>query len=344
MKGALLLVLLLALPVPGWASDQASEASPRPLDGDSWVRSFRWSLLQPSGDAPAVDPPDAATGEQETKKANRLLGGVIAAGAVIGSAANSFFDAPRQSFHFGNEGWFGQDTYAGGADKASHFVDYYILSKEFAFLYEKLGFSATESRWLGLGVAAATGLVTEIGDGTTTYGFSYEDLIMDVLGAGTAAAVAALGAQDLVGFRHGFLLPTSKNTCCQVSGRGHDYSYEIFTGDLKLAGVARRLDWNIGPLRWLLLSVTYGTKGYPSGLPQDRERQVGFQVGLNLEQILDDTGVRRNTWWGYLLHVVFDNVLFPYTAVGYYYDLNHGKWSGPGIGNSYGFNVTVTTN
>ena len=106
---------------------------------------------------------------------------------------------------------------------------------------------------------------------------------MDVLGAGTATTLAATGLDDLIGFRRGFLLPSSGNaTCCKVPGKGRDYSNEIQTADLKIAGLARRLDLSVGPLRYLLFSVTYGTKSYPSGLPELRERQVGFEIGLNL--------------------------------------------------------------
>jgi hypothetical protein len=56
---------------------------------------------------------------------------------------------------------------------------------------------------------------------------------------------------------------------------------------------------------------------------------------LNFEEILDSLGVRRDTWWGYGLHVVFDNFRVPFTSVGFQYDLNHGKWYGPGNGNQY---------
>jgi hypothetical protein len=64
-----------------------------------------------------------------------------------------------------------------------------------------------------------------------------------------------------------------------------------------------------------------------------QQRQVGLEIGLNFKQILDDLDVRRNRWWGATLHGVFDNVRFPYTAVGFQYDLNHGRWHGPGPGN-----------
>ena len=69
-------------------------------------------------------------------------------------------------------------------------------------------------------------------------------------------------------------------------------------------------------MRWLNFSVTYGTKGYRVTPATDLERQVGFEIGLNLQQILDDVGVKRNTWWGYALHLVGDNIRFPYSAFG----------------------------
>jgi hypothetical protein len=83
----------------------------------------------------------------------------------------------------------------------------------------------------------------------------------------------------------------------------------------------------------LLFSVTYGAKGYRVQPPIEPQRQVGFEVGLNLQQILNDLGVKRNTWWGYSLHLLGDNIRFPFTAVGMRYDLNHGNWHGPNSGN-----------
>jgi hypothetical protein len=34
-----------------------------------------------------------------------------------------------------------------------------------------------------------------------------------------------------------------------------------------------------------------------------------------------------------VLHFAGDNVRWPFTAVGFRYDLNHGKWYGPNGGN-----------
>ena len=286
--------------------------------------------------APAAEPAkESAPAPIEKPWYYRILPYLIPIGVAAGGLETSLADSPLQSFRFTNEGWFGANTYAGGADKAAHFVDYTIVSKEIAYAYEKLGYSERTSIMLGFGIGVVGGLANELGDGFNQYGFSFQDLAMDTLGAGASALMLATGTEDLFGFRYGILLPKSNVTCCSVPANGRDYSYEIYTADLKLAGVGRRLNWNIGPLRYLLFSVTYGSKYYPSGEVDLRERQVGFEIGLNFEEILNSVGVRRHTWWGYGLHILFDNVRFPFTSVGFQYDLNHGKWYGPGNGNQY---------
>src|SRR4029453_19027378 len=134
----------------------------------------------------------------------------------------------------------------------------------------------------------------------------------------------------------GFRDPSSGNaTCCKVPGKGRDYSNEIQSADLKIAGLARRLDLPVGPLRYLLFSVTYSTKGYPSGLPELRERQVGFEIGLNLAIILNDLGVGRATWGGFSFLLGCDNARVRFTSVGFRYDLNSKRWRGPDNGHGF---------
>lgn len=309
---------------PAWNDDAPACADLRLVDADDDF-----------GERPGTGVA-AHAAASEAKRYQLLIASAVSVGVVVGGAVNAFNETPHQSFHFTNERWFGERTYAGGSDKASHFVDYTILSKELAYLYEKMGFSRQDSILLGFGVAVAGGLLNEVGDGINKYGFSWEDLTMDVLGAGASAAIAAAGLEDTIGFRHGILLPAAgSRTCCQDPGKGRDYSNEIFTADLQLAGVGRLLNWKIGPLRYVLISATYGTKGYPSGAPASRERQVGIEIGVNFDRILTDLGVRRSTWWGYTLHIIFDNFRVPFTAVGFRYDLNSGRWIGPDNGNGF---------
>jgi hypothetical protein len=275
-------------------------------------------------DIPADPAPDPAPSPAATERGpNWLLTSLVSGGALAGGAINAFTDKGHQSFHVTDEGWFGVDTRYGGADKASHFVDYYIVSKELAKLFVVLGHTPQRARWLGVGVSTLTGLVNEIGDGTNRWGFSAEDLAMDFGGALAAALIDVAGAEDLLGFRRG---TASFDNCC-------DYNNQIYTADFHLAGAARRLGLNIGPLKYLLLSLTYGTRGYPGDGGSETQRRVGFEVGLDFKQMLDDLNVRRNTWWGYGLHVVFDNLRIPFTAVGFRYDVNHGRWHGPNAGN-----------
>jgi hypothetical protein len=329
-------------PPPGWALDggRATQACEqfRILPADAPSAPCQATLM---AEATESGPPGTNLDEVEPEIARRAPSRfwtyAIPPAVVAGFAANAFLETPHQSFHFTNEGWFGRTTYAGGADKASHLVDFYIISKELSYLYHTLGYSRTESIWLGLGVTLLGGLTNEFGDGFNRYGFSYQDLVMDTAGASLAALVSALGAHDLIGFRRGFLLPPYSDPpgCCPGDNVGQAYQSQIFTADLKLAGLARRLNLNVGPLRYLLLSVTYGTKGYATGIPALQERQLGVEVGLNAEEILNAVGVRRTTWWGYTLHVVLDNIRVPFTAVGFQVDLNSGRWFGPGNGNSY---------
>ena len=295
----------------------------------------RASLAAADGSEPSGDQGQVSASAVESPPPNKLFWSYAIGGAVVaGSLANTLSETPHQSFHFGNEKWFGEDTYAGGADKAAHFVQYYMVSKEMSFLYERLGYSRSQSIAIGAGLTLLAGVINESGDGINRYGFAYEDLVMDVSGAAVASLISVLRAHDLVGFRTGVLLPLYgiKAAPGEVGG---GYSSQIYTADLKLAGLGRRLDLNIGPLRYLLFSLTYGSKGYGTGNPDLRERQVGFEIGLNSEEILNALGVQRKTWWGYSLHFVLDNLRIPFTSVGFQYDLNAGKWYGPGNGNNY---------
>jgi hypothetical protein len=91
--------------------------------------------------------------------------------------------------------------------------------------------------------------------------------------------------------------------CCAVHGKGRDYSDEIYTADLKLKGVGRRLGIGIGPLRYLMVSLTYGTKGYLSGVLELRERQAGIEIRPDLRadpqrssrDPLDEVGLRTSS-------------------------------------------------
>jgi hypothetical protein len=281
---------------------------------------FWWALNFGLADGPYASSADASAylPARDERQPRKLLGALVVGTELAVTAGKGLVGHQAKPFHVTLEGFFGANTLDGGSDKAAHFSDYFVISKEFAYIFGKLGFSESSALLLGLGTAMVGGALNEVGDGFSQPGFAYEDIVMDWLGAGTATLLLATRMDDLLGVRTSHL---------------DGYPHDVFSADLKLSGLARRLNLNIGPFRYLLFSVTYGTKGYPDGPVAERQRQVGVEIGLNLEQILSDVGVTRDTWWGYVLHFAGDNVRWPFTAVGFRFDLNHNKWHGPNSGN-----------
>ncbi len=288
----------------------------------------RITRLRESARTPTMDaPPPLEQAEAELprwaflERHRLLLSTLIPIMELALVTANSLigYDTDH-GFQVTHEGWFGPNTTNGGADKASHLTDYFIVASLAQDVYMMLGYSENAAILWGFGLALATGLGNEVSDGFTRHGFSWKDFAMDAAGATAASVISLTHTRDLLGMRTSHL-------------PGSTYTHDVYSLDFKISGLGQRLGVNIGPLRWLLLSVTYGTKGYRVQPPIELQRQVGFEVGLNLQQILNDLRVKRNTWWGYSLHVRGDNIRFPFTAVGMRSDLNHGKWHGPNSGN-----------
>lgn len=296
----------------------------RLLSADSTDCERRMALADVATDAVRhrFDQPETEVPRWSFLERHRLLFSTVIPVTAIGAVtANSLVAYnTNHRFRVHKEGWFGETTVNGGADKASHLTDYYIVASLFEDAYKMIGYSEKQAILMGLGLAVATGLANEVSDGFTRHGFSWEDLAMDSGGALAASLVSVTRTRDLLGMRTSHL-------------PGPNYGHDVYSADVKLVGLGRRLGVNLGPLRWLLFSVTYGSKGYRDKTGIDKQRQIGLEIGLNLQQVLFDLKVSRGTWWGYALHVVGDNVRFPFTAVGMRFDLNRGKWHGPSSGN-----------
>jgi len=261
---------------------------------------------------------------------------LLTSGVLGGASLYSFSGGWKhgfQAFHFTQEHWFGKNTYAGGADKCSHFIVSASLARELWTLYEQYGLTASQATALSFGTTALSGFLIEMGDGISAYGFSWEDLASDVLGTASGLLLSRNSLNDLIGLRigkvsSGFSAPEETETL------GGSYSNEIYSADLKLAGLAARMHRNPGPARFLLVSVTYCTKGFGHQPPLAyRARDVGMEIGLNLPEILSAAGVPDSTWWGGFLYRAFNFFRVPFTSFGYRYDLSHRRWLGPDTGN-----------
>ncbi len=302
--------------------------------------------FQPAPDAfhLAEDPraPAAARAEHPASTPPHLFDRKTAfatAGVLVGAPIVGYFawwrTSSRSSFAFANERWFQRDTYAGGADKASHIFLGYISAVTLQHLYRSLDKTPAQARGLALGVMVAADALIEIGDGFSQYGFSWEDITTNAIGAALATGLDAWGLKDTVGLRFGYVKALTPDACCRYGGYGDDYSKEIYSADLKLAGFLPRLGAKPGLARFFLVSVTYGSKGYRYSEEPLRQRNIGFEIGVNLREALLAVGVPEEKWWGKALLAIGTYFRFPYTSFGWHYDLNHGKWSGPDTGDRF---------
>ena len=298
--------------------------------------------------APGDDPPSAPAAqpgpsmEPAPRPAPKLWDTkttAITAGVLVGAPLIGYFTwwrvDSRSTFEFANERWFQSDTYAGGAAKASHIFMGYIGTQALQSAYRGVGKTPAEARALALGVVALTGALIEVGDGYSKYGFSWEDITANTIGSLVATGIDAWGIHDTVGLRFGYVKALIPDACCRFGGYGDDYSKEIYSADLKLAGFLPRIGLKPGPARFLLLSATYGTKGYRYSDEPLRQRNIGVEVGLNLREILLAVGVPEKPLWGKVLLTIATYFRFPYTSFGWHYDLNHGTWSGPDTGDKF---------
>jgi hypothetical protein len=297
------------------------------------------ALRPPLAPTPAVPGPIApirAITEPEAvrEKTLRVTGAILLGVPLLGEAL-WWRNEETERFHSVRENWFGRETYAGGADKVSHVVGGYIVARELSLGFEKIGNSPARSRALATGVTALAGTLVEAGDGFSVYGFAWEDVFADLVGAGLAAGVGAARLDDTVGIRFGYVQTEIPPKCCRATAYGSDYSRELYSFDLKLDGALRRLGARPGLARFLLVSLTYGSKGYRFSPPDVRQRNVGLDFGINAVEILKAIGVRENTWWGLPLLKFFTYYRLEYASWGWRYDFNHGKWSGFGSGGRF---------
>ena len=322
--------------------DSGGEQGARIID---FERSYPWSgrggadlvlqatALPDTEDPPETPPPSPAPAPPKlfTTGTTLVTAGALLAGALEGLVAP--LEHGFQSFHVTDEEWFGRNTYAGGADKASHFVISSGISRALFDVYQLQGHTVDQSFTLALATTFLVGTFVEIEDAITVYGFSFQDLTADVLGSTAGLLINRNHLQDLLGIRVGMAntdIPPEAVGSSEAS-IGRSYSNEIYGADLKLGGLITRLHGKPGISRFFLTSFVYFTKGfgYEPPLPT-RYQESGVEVGLNFPEILKAAGVNDTTWWGTGLLAVFNFFRIPFTQVGIYYNLHDHKWYGPG--------------
>ncbi len=93
------------------------------------------------------------------------------------------WDYGKTSMHASNEGWFGKDTKNAGADKLGHLYATFLLSHYFTNLYRGFGYDRQKAIKEGAISSFLLNTVMEVGDSFSSYGFSYEDFVINALGS-----------------------------------------------------------------------------------------------------------------------------------------------------------------
>lgn len=228
----------------------------------------------PSVDDAEVSPPNPVIALQD-----ELFLGV----ALITAWGVHFWDWFERSFHLEVEHGFSSRSSTGGADKTGHFFVSYTISDFLAWRLAEKGHSTLSASLLG--ALAGMFLMTwiEVGDATSDYGWSMEDLLADFLGAAVSLGRNTIPhAEELVDFRVQYW-PTR-----QYLDSGEivaDYSGMRFLLAVKVAGMGV-----LGrtPLRFLELHAGYYSRGFRSfdENEEDAGRYLYWGVGLSLNELL----------------------------------------------------------
>ncbi len=255
---------------------------------------------------PAAEGPAAAETGWGTAREDMLPLNVIGISAVAAYGI-VVWDWGDTGFAFRSEGWFGEDTPYGGADKLGHaYAGAAITAGASAWARSK-GADNEHALLLGGLTAAMWTTAVEIGDGFSgEYGFSPEDQVADLVGIGFEMLRQSspwLAAR--VQYRWEWV-PSPLFLSGENGDPFSDYSGSRYILAFPMAPWLEERS----PLRYVELLAGYGTTGFDDANQtyyDSHERNPFIGIGLHIGAVLDSSGVSRP---GRLL----EYVQVPYTA------------------------------
>jgi hypothetical protein len=243
------------------------------------------------------------------------------AGAVLAYGATVWWkDGTSGHFSTASEGWFGQDTYAGGADKMGHAYSTYVGTRLLSSAFEWAGNDRDDAIVLSAATVFGTLLAVETLDGfSKRYKFSKEDMIMNAAGTGLGLLFEKnKRLDDLFDFRLHYWPSGDAKRLNQVGPVG-DYSGQTYLLVAKATGIPQLKNHDV--LRYFELAAGYGSRGFEpnDGAPApDRSRHAYLGISLNISEILRNTvfrGSAEKTRSQRVTETVLEYVQVPGTAV-----------------------------
>ena len=261
---------------------------------------------------------------------NRVLYTNLAGAGVVTLWGVAFWDYFSQTPKFDQERWFQNDTSYGGADKFGHLYSTYLWSLGFSALYESWGMKEDEATFYGSTTAWTFQAIMELGDSfSDSYGFSYEDFIMNTVGAGFYYIRAMNPSlKEKLDLRCEYVPKFQSNT--DFFSQYNSMKYLIA---LKGSGFeSTKSSW----LKYTELQLGYYTRGYQNddlyqtdpinGNPYKgnakTERVVYLAIGISISELLNKAGWEKTG-------SVFNYVQLPYTYVPFGYDADSSSYVAP---------------
>lgn len=224
------------------------------------------------------------------------------------------------AFLVGGDGWFGQSTYAGGADKVGHFWSNHALSRGTTRILRRGGWKPLTASLMGSGLSCALFVYVEIKDGFY-YQFSPGDLAGNTAGCLASIAMENLPALDrMIDFRVQYFPSPEFRKSFQDGDVdvAEDYSGQTFL----LAAHLGELPWLRDQpaaryLRYVDVAVGFKSRNYkPDPEPEDhklRRQTLFLGLSLNAQGIWDDVFARHPTARK-IGHGIFEVANLPYTT------------------------------
>ena len=275
-------ILLACLLCPSFV-----EAAPGTRVGESVVFVGPAASARPDG--------EQAVALSRSQVRSRMLAiyGPAALGLALYANKNWWNEGFTGKFRTIDEGWFGQNTADGGADKLGHAMANYAATRLLARGFEWAGNDErTSLKYSAWGVLGTFTLVEVLDGYTTRWRFSKEDAIMNAIGVGLAVLMEKQPALDrLIDLRLHYRKSSDPSTGFDPFG---DYSGQTYLAVAKATGVPALREHPVW--RYFEVAVGYGTRGYHVGpeFPGDRSRNIYYGISLNLSELLSRTAFRSS--------------------------------------------------
>ncbi|WP_457746023.1 DUF2279 domain-containing protein [Sulfurimonas sp.] len=210
----------------------------------------------------------------------------LAIDTMIAAWGFSYWHWGERAEHTREEYWFEKNSETGGSDKTGHFYMTYLLSRVLASRMEDRGYSRSQASLAGSlsGMLAMT--LLEVGDGTSDYGFSRQDLLADAIGASLAYIVRAYPrVDDFIDIRLEYI-PTANYL--NNGDNTTDYSGMRHLVAFKIAGFESLKNSYWGLIEF---QVGYYSRGYRTIDTQPQSQHLYAGVGISLSNLAQRSGI-----------------------------------------------------